>query len=75
MSDRGYALARDIMRLDTTLGELRGGGSEFDQYGEERFWLTVMGAPHATEPWGWQIDGHHLVVNAFMLLQMDPILL
>ena len=78
MSDRGYALARDIMRLDTTLGELRGGGSEFDQYGEERFWLTVMGAPHATEPWGWQIDGHHLVVNAFMLgeqMVMSPVFL
>jgi hypothetical protein len=26
-----------------------------------------MGTPSATEPWGWQIDGHHLVVNYFVL--------
>ena len=26
-----------------------------------------MGRPSATEPWGWQIDGHHLIVNYFVL--------
>jgi hypothetical protein len=26
-----------------------------------------MGTPSATEPWGWQLDGHHLVVNYFVL--------
>jgi hypothetical protein len=26
-----------------------------------------MGKPSATEPWGWQIDGHHLVINYFVL--------
>ncbi len=78
MSERGYAQARDIMRLDTTLGELRGGGSEFEWYGEERFWFTIMGEPHPTDPWGWQIDGHHLVVNAFILgdqMVMSPVFL
>jgi hypothetical protein len=26
-----------------------------------------MGTPSPTEPWGWQIDGHHLIVNCFVL--------
>src|SRR5262249_32387687 len=27
----------------------------------------VMGTPSANEPWGWQLDGHHLIVNYFVL--------
>ena len=26
-----------------------------------------MGAPSDKEPWGWQLDGHHLIVNYFVL--------
>jgi len=26
-----------------------------------------MGKPSATEPWGWQLDGHHAIVNYFVL--------
>jgi hypothetical protein len=26
-----------------------------------------MGTPSATEPWGWQIDGHHAIINYFVL--------
>jgi len=26
-----------------------------------------MGKPSATEPWGWQFDGHHVIVNYFVL--------
>lgn len=26
-----------------------------------------MGTPSATEPWGFQFDGHHLVINYFVL--------
>jgi hypothetical protein len=26
-----------------------------------------MGEPSATKPWGWQIDGHHLIINYFVL--------
>jgi len=27
----------------------------------------VMGKPSASEPWGWQLDGHHAIVNYFVL--------
>src|SRR5215467_13013197 len=29
--------------------------------------LSVMGVPSFDAPWGWQIDGHHLIVNCFVL--------
>ena len=65
LSPQGYTLARDIMKLDTTLAELN--NNNFDEYGEDLFYITVMGEPSATEPWGWQLDGHHLVINSFTL--------
>jgi Protein of unknown function (DUF3500) len=65
LSARGLKQTRDIMRLNETLGELN--GHDFDQYGEFRYHITVMGKPSATEPWGWQLDGHHAIINYFVL--------
>ena len=65
LSAKGLKLSRDIMRLNYTLGELN--NNDFSQYGEWLYWITVMGEPSATEPWGWQIDGHHLIINYFVL--------
>jgi hypothetical protein len=64
LSARGLETSRAIMRLNGYLGELIG---NLEEYGEDRYWLTVMGQPSATEPWGWQLDGHHLVINHFVL--------
>jgi hypothetical protein len=64
LSKRGYQTARDIMRLEGHLADFLDNDIEF---GEKRYWLTVMGKPSATEPWGWQLDGHHLFVNFFVL--------
>ncbi|MBD2100963.1 DUF3500 domain-containing protein [Leptolyngbya sp. FACHB-261] len=65
LSAKGLKQSRDIMRLNHTLGELN--NNNFDEYGEGRYWITVMGTPSNTEPWGWQLDGHHLTVNYFVL--------
>jgi hypothetical protein len=65
LSAKGLTLTRDIMRLNTTLAELN--NNNFVEYGEHKYWLTIMGQPSATEPWGWQLDGHHLNVNYFVL--------
>ncbi len=65
LSARGLQLTRDIMKLNHTLGELN--DNNFVEYGEWLYWITVMGEPSATEPWGWQLDGHHLVINYFVL--------
>lgn len=64
LSARGLALSRDIMRLNHTLGEIQ---NDFEQYGEWLYWITIMGEPSKDKPWGWQIDGHHLIVNYFVL--------
>jgi hypothetical protein len=50
--------------LNHTLGELT---NNFNEYGELFYHVTVMGTPHKTEPWGWQLEGHHLLVNYFVL--------
>ncbi len=65
LSARGLKQTRDIMRLNETLGELN--NNDFEQYGEWRYHVTVMGTPSATEPWGWQLDGHHAIINYFVL--------
>ena len=65
LSAKGLALTRDIMRLNTTLGELN--GNNFLEYGEWKYFISLMGTPSSTEPWGWQLDGHHLNVNYFVL--------
>ena len=65
LSAKGLQLSRDIMKLNHTLGELN--HDNFVEYGEWLYWITVMGTPSASEPWGWQLDGHHLIVNYFVL--------
>jgi hypothetical protein len=65
LSAKGLKLTRDIMKLNHTLAELN--DNDFEQYGEWLYHVTVMGQPSATEPWGWQFDGHHAIVNYFVL--------
>ena len=65
LSAKGLKLTRDVMKLNHTLGELN--NNDFEQYGEWLYHLTVMGQPSVTEPWGWQLDGHHMIVNYFVL--------
>jgi len=65
LSADGLKLSRDIMKLNETLGELN--NNDFKQYGEWRYHMTVMGEPSKDKPWGWQIDGHHLIINYFVL--------
>ncbi len=64
LSPSGFRTARDVMRLNHTVGEITGSWTE---YGEWVYFISVFGTPSATEPWGWQIDGHHLIVNCFVL--------
>jgi uncharacterized protein DUF3500 len=65
LSAKGLKLTRDIMRLNHTLGELN--NNDFEAYGEWLYNITVMGTPSGKEPWGWQLDGHHAIVNYFVL--------
>jgi len=64
LSAKGLQLTRDIMRLNETLKEMVNKPGE---YGEGLYWITIMGEPSATEPWGFQLDGHHAILNYFVL--------
>ena len=72
MSEPGYRTARDVMRLNEHALEITG---KPEEYGEWFYWVSIFGNPSSDEPWGWQIDGHHLNVNCFVLgdqLVMTP---
>jgi hypothetical protein len=64
LSAKGLELARNIMKLNTTEGELL---SQLSRFNENLYWFTIMGTPSDTEPWGFQLDGHHLIINYFIL--------
>ncbi len=64
LSAAGFETARNVMKLNDHIRELTGRSEE---YGEWLYWLSIMGTPSTTDPWGWQVDGHHLVINCFVL--------
>jgi hypothetical protein len=64
LSVSGFATARDVMKLNEHIRELTGRSEE---YGEWFYWLSIFGEPSEDQPWGWQIDGHHLIINCFAL--------
>ncbi len=64
LSTEGLQKTQDAMKLNGTLAELT---NNFDEYGEWLYWITVMGTPSDKEPWGWQLDGHHCIINYFVM--------
>ena len=64
LSARGYDQARSIMRLNQLLAELTG---DYEAFGEWPYFVSIFGQPGDGEPWGWQIDGHHLCINTMVI--------
>ncbi len=64
LSAAGYEAARNVMKLNEVIGEITG---KWEDYGEWVYFLSILGTPSTDQPWGWQIDGHHLIVNCFVL--------
>ncbi len=64
LSARGFQQARDIMRIDGYLASVL---EDYQAYGEYLYFIDIFGEPSDTEPWGWQLDGHHLVINYFVM--------
>lgn len=64
LSPKGYKKTQDIMKMEEYLARLTG---ETELLGPDLYWFSFMGTPSENEPWGWQIDGHHLVINYFIL--------
>ena len=72
LSATGFEQARNIMRLNGLLAVVSGKPEEF---GEWPYFLSIFGEPSDSEPWGWQLDGHHLNLNCMLIgdqLVMTP---
>ncbi len=70
LSARGFELAQSILRAGLEVGSA--------ERGEGHYQLAVFGEPSVSEPWGWQLKGHHLVINYFVLgdqVVMSPVFL
>lgn len=66
LSSQGYLKAASIMRLDDYLFSQLEDPSQLPEgfnFGHGYFWLGVFGDPNGDDPWGWQLDGHHLGLN------------
>ncbi|MEI7926324.1 MAG: DUF3500 domain-containing protein [Chloroflexota bacterium] len=64
LSRAGGDRVRNLMRLNELLKDLTG---NLEGLGEWLYFLTIFGTPSATEPWGWQLDGHHININCFVI--------
>ena len=76
LSAEGYKKVTEIMSADEVLknrgggqtggrqgGGGRGGGQRGVQFGQDEYYLALLGAPSATSPWMIQFGGHHLAIN------------
>lgn len=75
LSAKGLETAQNVMKLNTVQGELL---DQTGRFHELRYWFTLMGEPSSTDPWGFQLDGHHLIINYFVLgdqVVMAPVFL
>lgn len=77
LSAKGLKTTQDIMKLNHTIAELSDRHGEYG-YGRWAYFITIMGEPSDTEPWGFQFDGHHCIINYFILADqvvMTPLFL
>ncbi|MFD7815535.1 DUF3500 domain-containing protein [Streptomyces sp. NPDC059785] len=65
LSADGLTQTRNIMKLNAFLGDYNGGNK--DTLTEGAYFFTFMGTPSTTKPWGFQYEGHHVVINYFVL--------
>ncbi|WP_316775753.1 DUF3500 domain-containing protein [Streptomyces sasae] len=64
LSADGLETTEKIRKINQAAGEAIGNTTSFN---EDAYYWTLMGTPSATEPWGFQFDGRHCVINYFVL--------
>lgn len=62
-SEQGFNKMRDIMLGDD---QLLKGGRPRQGFGTENFAVVIFGSPSESEPWCFQLDGHHAGTNVSM---------
>lgn len=64
LSPRGAADVRTMMRINGFLGEVVGLEGILNEFSYN---ASIFGEPSLTEPWGWQLFGHHCAVNCVVV--------
>jgi hypothetical protein len=64
LSSRGFEKIRDVMRTNDFLGRLVNAPGVLNEWSYN---FNLFGAPHETEPWGWNLFGHHVALNCFVI--------
>ena len=60
LSKRGFEKVQQIMAADETLKHNEGNNPMF---GEDLYFISMLGTPSANDPWILQFGGHHLALN------------
>ena len=63
MSKEGYLKARNVMLADDLLLRSEAQANRRGGFGTANFWIALFGTPSESEPWGVQLDGHHIAFN------------
>ncbi|UYQ77272.1 DUF3500 domain-containing protein [Glutamicibacter sp. JL.03c] len=64
LSPEGYELAHGMMLINGFLGKTVGLESLLNEFSYN---FALYGTPHPTQPWGWQLYGHHCAVNCLVV--------
>jgi uncharacterized protein DUF3500 len=64
LSPRGFAKARGCMKINAFLGELCQLETILNEWSYN---FLLFGEPSLDGPWGWNLYGHHLCLNCFVL--------
>lgn len=75
LSEQGYALVRNLMRINGFLGELVELPELMNEYSYN---FALYGVPFESAPWGWQLFGHHVALNCLVAgtqLVLSPVFL
>lgn len=76
LSVAGYQSVRNAMMLNGALGELI--DAYRDSLTEWSYHFTIYGSPGSSQPWGWQLMGHHVDVHCVFVgsqLVLAPVFL
>lgn len=64
LSQAGYEKAAGCMNTNQFLGEVVNGKGVLNR---DSYNFVIFGTPSEKEPWGWQLYGHHLDLNVFVV--------
>ncbi len=64
LGEEGYRQVRTLMRINGFLGEVNDLENVMNEFS---YHFALYGEPSPTEPWGWQLFGHHMATNCFVM--------